>query len=182
MPASNAKNYELIMSTVIGSSGSIPDLNDVTFDYMKRVIEAQLWKVASPYAAIMLVVPMTLLSSALNTFLIGMGIYLGKLYTAKLIPSYGNGNLGILLLYLCSALFGIGMYYIPESLKQQEATPLEPWRRIEKQHEVNRKKRQQTEINETYESNDAIPLENPPRSSTVEACLRRNQSPLYCLW
>lgn len=75
----------------------------------------------------MLVVPMTLLNWALNAFLIGLGIYLGKLYTSKLVPSYGKGSLGILISFLISAVVGIGAFYIPQSLKQQELNLLRGW-------------------------------------------------------
>jgi hypothetical protein len=82
------------------------------------------WKVASSYAALMLVVPMTLLNISLNALLIGLGIYMGMLYTAKLVPSYGSGSIGILIFYLVSALFGIGMYYSSQSLNPMENTRL----------------------------------------------------------
>ncbi|KAF2736185.1 hypothetical protein EJ04DRAFT_551426 [Polyplosphaeria fusca] len=63
---------------------------------LPQLIAEERWKVPSVYAAIMLVVPMTLLNVALNAFLVGLGIYLGKLYTAQLVPSYGSGSLAAL--------------------------------------------------------------------------------------
>jgi len=94
---------------------------------LRGQVHKEIWKVASAQAAIMLVVPMTLLNLALNSFLIGLGIYLGKLYTANLVPSYGKGSLGILIFFLGSAVLGIGAFYIPQSLKQQESVLLRGW-------------------------------------------------------
>ncbi|KAF2684102.1 hypothetical protein K458DRAFT_443093 [Lentithecium fluviatile CBS 122367] len=87
-------------------------------------------KVASAYAAIMLVLPFNVLGYSLGTFLMGMGIYLGQLYTERLVPSYGSGSIGILAFYLVSFLFGIGMYSVAEFLKSRESAPLVRWRRI----------------------------------------------------
>ncbi|KAF2112729.1 hypothetical protein BDV96DRAFT_156474 [Lophiotrema nucula] len=87
-------------------------------------------QVPSVYAAVMLVVPMSLLTIALNTFLVGLGIYLGKLYTANLIPSYGKGSLGILIIYILTTLHGIGLFYSPQSLKAMEAYPLKRLRKF----------------------------------------------------
>lgn len=75
----------------------------------------------------MLVVSMTLLNLALNAFLIGLGIYLGELYTTNLVPSYGEPSLGILIFFLISAVVGIGAFYIPQSLKQQGNNLLRGW-------------------------------------------------------
>jgi len=96
-------------------------------DYMLKMRK---WKVASAYATILLVVPKTLLSVALNTFLVGLGIYMGMLYTAKLVPTYGSGSIGILVFYLVSAFVGIGMYYLANTLKYLEGTPLLRFRKI----------------------------------------------------
>ncbi|OAG07874.1 uncharacterized protein CC84DRAFT_1256840 [Paraphaeosphaeria sporulosa] len=97
---------------------------------LPQLIAEERWKVPSAYAAIMLVVPMTLLNVALNTFLIGLGIYLGKLYTAELVPSYGSGSLGILIVYIATALFGIGIFYTPQISKAIEDIPFERYRSI----------------------------------------------------
>lgn len=97
---------------------------------LPQLIAEERWKVPSAYAAIMLVVPMTLLNVALNAFLIGLGIYLGKLYTAELVPSYGSGSLGILIIYIATALFGIGMFYTPQISKAIEDIPFERYRSI----------------------------------------------------
>jgi hypothetical protein len=70
------------------------------------------------------------LSIALTTFLVGLGLYLGKMYTAELVPTYGAGSIGILVFYLVSAVVGIGMFYLPETLKYFESTPLLRFRKI----------------------------------------------------
>jgi hypothetical protein len=83
----------------------------------------QRWKVASAHSAVMLVAPMYLLNASLSTFLVGLGIYLGKLFTAKLIPSFGAGSLGILLIYIGTTLIGLAIFYVAQSLKYIENLP-----------------------------------------------------------
>jgi hypothetical protein len=97
---------------------------------MACMLEMQKWKVASAYAAILLVVPRTLLSLALTAFLAGLGVYLGMVYTADLVPAYGRGSVGILIFYLVSAILGVGMYYSANSLKYFESTPLLRFQKI----------------------------------------------------
>ncbi|KAI0100913.1 hypothetical protein GGR51DRAFT_531374 [Nemania sp. FL0031] len=91
---------------------------------VERARQMQRWKIASPYAAILLVVPMTLLNISLNTLLMGLG-----LYTAQLVPTRGFESIGIVVIYLVSALFGIMYHYAPLNLKLLEAAPLKRWRR-----------------------------------------------------
>jgi hypothetical protein len=72
-----------------------------------------------------LVVPMTLLKMSLNAFLIGLGIYFGKVYTSNLTPSYKTGNLAILIIFVLISTLGIVMRYVPEGFKKAEDDPLE---------------------------------------------------------
>jgi hypothetical protein len=104
--------------------------DEVRIAQMACTLEMQKWKVASAYAAILLVVPRTLLSLALTAFLAGLGVYLGMVYTADLVPAYGRGSVGILIFYLVSAILGIGMYYSANSLKYFESTPLLRFQKI----------------------------------------------------
>jgi hypothetical protein len=71
----------------------------------------------------MLVAPMYLHHASLNTFLVGLGIYLGKSFTAKLIPSFGSGSLGILLIYIGTTLISLAIFYVAQSLKYLENLP-----------------------------------------------------------
>jgi hypothetical protein len=96
---------------------------------LNEIINEGRWTVPSAPAAIMLVVPMTLLNAALGFFILGLGIYLGKLYSASLIPSYGAGSIGILVCYILAVVFGLHMYYSALSLKYTEAIPLTRWRK-----------------------------------------------------
>lgn len=121
--ANEAEDFDSLVSEYIRRMGVPGQYSEIENNNFRESIQTRRWQVASAYAAIMLVVPMTLLRIALNAFLIGLGIYIGKLYTAKLIPSFGSGSIGILALYLVSALFGIGMYYIARSLKYLEGRP-----------------------------------------------------------
>lgn len=78
------------------------------------------WRVPSASAAMMIIVPMSLLNIALNAFLFGLGIYLGKVFTADLIPSYGTGSLGILIVFAITSLIGIAMFYMAQASKDLE--------------------------------------------------------------
>jgi len=97
------------------------EINKETLHPLKQYIQ----KVPSVHSAVMLVIPMYLLNIALSTFLTGLGVYLGKLYTAKLIPSYGSGALGILIVYVITALTGLAVFYVARSFKYLENLPRE---------------------------------------------------------
>lgn len=88
------------------------------------------WKTTSAYSAVILVVPMYLLNVALSTFLAGLGIYLGKLYTGNLIPSFGSGALGILVIYIGSTLIGLSIFYIARTSKYLEDLPRERYQSL----------------------------------------------------
>ncbi|KAF2799527.1 hypothetical protein K505DRAFT_370952 [Melanomma pulvis-pyrius CBS 109.77] len=88
------------------------------------------WRTASAYSAVMLVVPMYLLNVALSTFLTGLGIYLGKLYTGNLIPSFGSGALGILVIYIGSTLVGLSIFYVAKTSKYLEDLPRERYQSL----------------------------------------------------
>ncbi|KAF2640477.1 hypothetical protein P280DRAFT_543199 [Massarina eburnea CBS 473.64] len=120
-------NPSLSFRQIASISPSMSAARSVQLRHHFAATELQKWKAASPHAAVMLVVPMTLLKVALNTFLIGLGIYLGKLCTAKIIPSYGTGSVGILVFYIVSTLSGIAMYYVAQNYKYLERARLERW-------------------------------------------------------
>ncbi|KAH7384449.1 hypothetical protein BKA66DRAFT_569702 [Pyrenochaeta sp. MPI-SDFR-AT-0127] len=130
-PAAEKKIFRSQVSNIESRFG--PELRNVQVKHLntwRNHVEAGRWKVASPYAAMMMVVPMGLLKIAINTFLIGLGIYLGELHTANLIPSHGSGSVAILVFYIASGIFGLSIFYIPQSLKQLEVVPLKQWRKI----------------------------------------------------
>lgn len=99
-------------------------------DQLSTIAGLRRWEIPSAYAAIMLVVPMTLLKIALTMFLIGLGIYLGKVHTAGLIKTFGDGSIGILVFYLVSVLLGISMYYAAQTMKYFEGTSVTRWHHI----------------------------------------------------
>jgi hypothetical protein len=110
----------------------------------RELVEYGRWKTASPYAATMLVAPMILLQISLNAFLIGLEIYLGKVYTSRLIPSYGSGSMGILVSFIVSSLFGLAMFYVAQGLKSTDVLWLKHWRKVSHDHQARilRRKRQ----------------------------------------
>lgn len=92
---------------------------------LESVLSAYRWKTASPNAALMLVAPAQLLTLALNAFIIGLGIYLGFVWTSKLIDFPGtDGALAVLIIYIVITLYGLALFYIPSALKDLEAGSL----------------------------------------------------------
>lgn len=115
-------------------------------EYMLQDLEVALsshrWKTASGYAAIMLVVPSKLLGVSLSYFVVGLGIYIGKMYTANLIPEYGPGSLGILIIFIFTMFSALVAFYIPSAMKSEEASVYE---RIEDLMRVNQSNTRGTE-------------------------------------
>jgi hypothetical protein len=70
----------------------------------------------------MLSAPKILLKISLAAFLIGIGIYLGKLYSAKFVLAYGSGLIVILVSYIVSTFFGLAIFYMAQSIKALDAT------------------------------------------------------------
>ncbi|KAI8934512.1 hypothetical protein NX059_008212 [Plenodomus lindquistii] len=95
---------------------------------LARLVEEGKWTVASSPAATMLVVPRTLLNIALNSFLIGLGIFLGMLGHAELKDAYGDW-IGVLAFYAFSAVSGILMYYIPRHHAHRDSMRTLRWRK-----------------------------------------------------
>ena len=76
---------------------------------------------ASALAAIRIASPAGFLGLSLNAFIIGLGVYLGCIYTDDLIPQYGKGgSLGILIFFLIAAAIGTFTYSFPGLLKASE--------------------------------------------------------------
>lgn len=93
-----------------------------TLRQLADTMEAERWKVASMYSAMVLIVPSRLLSFSLSAFIFGLGIYLGFGYTATLIPEFGRtGSLAILIIYIGVTTLGLTIFYIPDTLKGLEA-------------------------------------------------------------
>ncbi|KAI8625823.1 hypothetical protein F5Y19DRAFT_466832 [Xylariaceae sp. FL1651] len=83
----------------------------------------RLWlkREASVLAAIEIASPAGFLGLSLNAFIIGLGIYLGCVYTDDLISQYGRGgSLGILIFFLIAAALGTFIYSFPSLLKASE--------------------------------------------------------------
>lgn len=128
LPSSRRMGYRIEKAIERRKKGQ--NIESAEFTKLISLLDGDNRSVASPYAAVMIVVPRSLLNVALNAFLMGLGIYLGKLYTAKLVPEYGLGSVGILTFYLVSALCGIAMYSIPQSLHSRETSKVEKWHEI----------------------------------------------------
>jgi hypothetical protein len=73
----------------------------------------------------MLVAPMNLLNISLDALLAGLGIHLGKVYTAHLIPAYSSGPLSLFIILILTSLFRIAIYYVPKGLKSVESQPIQ---------------------------------------------------------
>lgn len=98
---------------------------------INRGIRSDRWKAASFSSAVMLIAPARLLSLALNTFVAGLGIYLGLVYTANLIPILGsNGSLAVLICYILSTFYGLTLFYIPLGFKKLESLPVKRFTRL----------------------------------------------------
>lgn len=110
------------------SSQEAQPLNGATRAEIQREVDtlssANRWQVASWPAAMMLVAPVRLLILALNAFLIGLGIYLGIVYTAQLNPFPGtNGSLAVLIFYLIATSYGLALFYTPQGFQTLESGP-----------------------------------------------------------
>ncbi|KAH9874894.1 hypothetical protein J1614_004381 [Plenodomus biglobosus] len=128
LPSTSRTGY--IMEKMIQRRKQGKKFDPAEISKLVTLLDGDTRSVASPYAATMIVVPRSLLNIALNAFLMGLGVYLGKLYTAKLVPAYGSGSIGILTFYLVSAVCGIAMYYIPQSLHSLETTKVQLWHEL----------------------------------------------------
>lgn len=84
------------------------------------------WKKGSPWAATILVVPSILLSISLNSFIVGLGVYLACLAVgdAGLRPGSPDSKAD-LIVYIVVCALGMFMYYMPKSIKDLE------WENIE---------------------------------------------------
>ncbi|KAF2714421.1 hypothetical protein K504DRAFT_486341 [Pleomassaria siparia CBS 279.74] len=104
---------------------------DVKIDnYTLQHLRSLNLKVASANSAVMLVAPMYLLNVALSAFLLGLGIYLGNLYTAKLVPEFGDGALGIFIIYIITTATGLAIFYAARSFKHIENLPRERYQNL----------------------------------------------------
>jgi hypothetical protein len=127
-PTTSANKRRL--NKFLSTAEDLKNPSEQSLQDLKLLIFQDRWKVASCFSAIMLVAPMNLLKVSLNAFLIGLGIYFGKVYTANLIPAFGSGSLGLLIIFIVITLLGIAVFYIPEGLKSVEASPMERFREL----------------------------------------------------
>ena len=98
---------------------------------LEDAIKNDRWKVASFSSAVMLIAPARLLSLALNAFVAGLGVYLGLVYMASLIPISGsNGSLAVLICYIFATFCGLALFYIPLGFKNLELKPVKRFRRL----------------------------------------------------
>ena len=82
-------------------------------------------KRASVHSAVMLTAPVYLLSFALTAFAVGLGIHLGYVYTARLVPTFGtDGSLGILIFYIVS------MSCLNAKMKRLESAPIKRFTKL----------------------------------------------------
>ncbi|KAK1751468.1 hypothetical protein QBC47DRAFT_406172 [Echria macrotheca] len=106
-PAFNQDNRDTELS-----SGP-PVLGDLDASYLGREVSA--------LSAVLLATPAGMLGLSLNMFIVGLGIYLGSVYTGELIADLGkSGSLGVLVFYLFTALTGTFLYSFPRLLKTSE--------------------------------------------------------------
>ncbi|KAF9700060.1 hypothetical protein EKO04_001375 [Ascochyta lentis] len=180
VPSKHKKQFELLVS----NARELFHRNAPHEQQMivKDEIEREQWQIASPYAAIMLVVPMILLRIALNAFLFGLGIYLGLLYTANLIPTYNSGSIAILTFYVGSTLFGLATCYFAQTLKHIEQRPLARWRELcdkQRLRHVNSNPRQEkrgpSHVN--HQQSPASPSTNPDALYTTARTLQSGSPP-----
>jgi hypothetical protein len=81
----------------------------------------------------MLTAPAELLALSLNTFIVGLGIYLGIVYTNNLIPLPGtNGSLAVLMFYVLAAAYGFALFFVPSALKYVESAPFARYARLQR--------------------------------------------------
>lgn len=144
---------------------------------VKTELSAHRWEVASCYAAMMLVIPNRLLTLSLSYFIIGLGIYLGRLYTKNLIPTYGSGSLGILIMFIATTVLALLGFYIPRAMKNQEVWALDRYEELV--HMANDAKLQEyiDDDQETDVQNGTTSLEMPIIPQSVH--LRRGSSVSY---
>jgi hypothetical protein len=66
----------------------------------------------------MLVAPMKLLKISLGAFILGLGVYLGFVFSDRLIPSFGLvGSVVVLVAYLATTLYGLAIFYIRKGFR-----------------------------------------------------------------
>ncbi|GAB7349073.1 hypothetical protein MBLNU459_g8032t1 [Dothideomycetes sp. NU459] len=100
-----------------------PDLDRLQRDLVAHLSDDR-WKMASINAAIMLSVPGFLLNVSVATFLVGLGIYLGFVFTNNFLPDAGtNAALAVLLVYIIASSLGLLLFFIPYGLKVVESVP-----------------------------------------------------------
>ncbi|KAK4187491.1 hypothetical protein QBC35DRAFT_551987 [Podospora australis] len=104
----------------------------------------QLGREPSSLSAIMIATPSGMLILSLNMLVLGLGIYLGSVYTRDLKPHLGkDGALGMLIFYIVFATIGTFLYPIPQILKSSEQDNLEVVNDLLRQYAQQQQQQQQ---------------------------------------
>lgn len=95
-----------------------------------QFLEKHRWKHASFYSCASLSTPPELLNSSMGAFLVGLGIYLGCVWTQDLDPVAGKtASRALLICYVTVAALGIGRFYWADQGKEKELSPIREWLR-----------------------------------------------------
>ena len=120
---------DTLESAIYSPQANTPGGQD--YAQLEDAIKNDRWKVASFSSAVMLIAPSRLLSLALNAFVAGLGVSLGLVYMASLIPISGsNGSLAVLICYIFATFCGLALFYIPLGFKKLELKPVKRFRRL----------------------------------------------------
>lgn len=93
-----------------------------------QFLEKHRWKHASFYACASLSTPPELLNASMGSFLVGLGIYLGCVWTQDLDTVAGTtASRAILICYVTVAALGIGRFYWADQGKEKELSPIRGW-------------------------------------------------------
>lgn len=87
-------------------------------------LQSDRWVSPSINSAVMLVAPARLLNLAVSAFLIGLGIYLGLVFTKDINIAAGNrGNLANMIIYILVVVICILLFWIPVVLRLLQRLP-----------------------------------------------------------
>jgi hypothetical protein len=77
-----------------------------------RFLEDHRWKTASFYTCALLSAPSQLLNYSLASLLVGLGVYLGKIWRNKLDPVAGNmASRAVFACYITATLYGLALFF-----------------------------------------------------------------------
>lgn len=130
---------------------------------------------ASAYAVMMLLAPSRLLSIAVSALLIGLGIYLGILYTNDPSTPLGHlGTLATLIAYLGCTVFGLLIFFIPRGMKAIEARK-QGVTALVGQHQIpGQWSARSTRLNQSNESQHSLQGHGAPSPSEIPRVIPSN--------